>query len=216
MTFKQAHALDFTAVAQYQVAFQFLDGLGRSPVQPSVVQLRVGNSTVDVEGPSVWLENGTSFTVVNVTWEGASVGPEPAPSYQVKAAPLNLTLDTEVYQASLKVVDLFGLPVSGAQVSMTLANGTTLTGVTNGKGVFSAGAIPVGTYTAKVTSLGTSLRISGDAASGQTVAVGKVALSLVSLFVIVAAAAGAASAGVLLVRQRKRGKGPKGGVSELK
>jgi len=213
LTFNQAHTLEFSTVVQYQVAFQFLDGLGTSPVQPSVVQLRVGNSTVDVEGPSFWLGNGTSFTVVNVTWEGANVGPEPPPSYQVKAAPLNVTLDTKVYQASLKVVDLFGLPVSGAQVSMTLANGTTLTGVTNGKGVFSAGAIPVGTYTAKVTSLGTSVRISGDAASGQTVAVGKVPLSLVSLFVVVAAAAGAGSAGVLFMRRRKRAKGSTRGVS---
>jgi hypothetical protein len=216
LTFTQAHTLDFNAVAQYQVAFQFLDGVGRSPVQPSVVQIQVGNSTVVVGGPSLWLENGTSFSVVNVTWEGASVGPEPPPSYQVKAAPLNVTLDTKVYQASLKVDDLFGLPVSGAQVSMTLANGTTLTGATDGKGVYSAGEIPVGTYTARVTSLGSSVRISGDAASGQTMAMGTVALSLVSLFVIVAAAAGAGSAGVLLVRRRKRGKESKGRVSELK
>ena len=205
LDFTQPHTLDFRAVVEYQVSFRFLDGLGASPVQPSMVQLRVGNSTDDVVGPSIWLENGTSFTVMNVTWEGASVGPEPPPSYQVKAAPLNVTLHTEVYQASLKVVDLFGLPVSGAQVSMTLANGTTLTGVTDGKGVFSAGTIPVGTYTARVTSLGTSVRISGDAASGPSVATGKVALSLVSLFVIVAAAAAAGSGGVFLLRMRKRG-----------
>ncbi|MGH9917450.1 MAG: hypothetical protein ACRD6W_01050, partial [Nitrososphaerales archaeon] len=117
LAFTQAHTLAFGAIAEYQVSFLFLDGLGTYPVQPSAVQLRVGNSTQDVGGSSIWLENGTSFTVVNVTWEGASVGPEPPPSYQVKAAPLNITLDTEVYQASLKVVDLFGLPVSGAQVS---------------------------------------------------------------------------------------------------
>ncbi|MDA4115550.1 MAG: carboxypeptidase-like regulatory domain-containing protein [Thaumarchaeota archaeon] len=205
LAFTQAHTLDFGAMVEYQVSFQFSDGLGTSPVQPSMVQLRVGNSTEDAGGPSIWLENGTSFTIVNVTWEGASVGPEPPPSYQVKAAPLDITLDTQVYQASLKVVDLFGLPVSGAQVSMTLANGTTLTGSTNGKGVFSAGTIPVGTYTARVTSLGTSVRISGDAASGQSVATGKVALSLVSLFVIVAAAAAAGSGGVYVLRMRRRG-----------
>ena len=82
--------------------------------------------------------------------------------------------------------------------------------------VYWTSAPTAGTYTARVTSLGTSVRISGDAASGQTVATGTVALSLVSLFVIVAAAAGAGSAGVLLVRRRKRGKESKGRVSELK
>jgi len=216
LTFTQAHTLDFSSVTQYQVSFRFLDGLGRNPVVPSVVQIGVGNSTVNVEGPSVWLGNGTSFTIVNITWEGAGVGPEPPPSYHVKAAPLNITLDTAVYQASFKVVDLFGLPVGGAQVSMTLANGTVVTGVTKGDGTFSAGTIPVGTYTAKVTSLGTSVRIVGNAASGQPAAVGRVALSLVFLFVVVAAAAGAGSAAFLLVRRRKRAKGASGGVSDLK
>jgi hypothetical protein len=155
--------------------------------------------------------------VVNVTWESASVGPDPPPSYQVKASPLNITLETQVYPASLKVVDLFGLPVSGAQVSMTLANGTTLTGVTKGDGTFSAGRIPVGAYTAKVTSLGTSVRIAGNAASGQGVVVGKVALSLVSLLVVLAAAAAVGSAGVfILLRKRKRGKEAPQQVSEPK
>jgi hypothetical protein len=216
VTFTQAHTLDLTAVAQYRVTFQFFDGQGRNPVVPSQVQLRVGNSTVDVQGPLLWLENGTSFAVVSVTWEGASVGPEPAPSYQVKASPLNVTLDTLVYQASLKVVDLFGMPVSGAQVSMTLANGTVLTGVTKGDGTFSVGTIPLGTYTAKVTSLGTSVRITGDAASGGAVSMGKVALSLVSLVVVLAAAAAVGSTGVFLLRRRKRGKGAAQRVSEPK
>jgi len=206
LTFNQAHTLDFTTVTQYQVAFQFLDRLGSSQVEPSLVQLTVGNSTVDVQGPSLWLENGTTFTVVNVTWEGASVGPIPPPLFQVKA-PLNLTLETQVYPASLKVVDLFGLPVSGAQVSMTLANGTVVTGTTKGDGTFSVGMIPLSTYTAKVTSLGTSVQIVGNAASGQPAAVGKVALSLVSLFAIVAAAAVAASSGFLFLRRRRSMKG---------
>lgn len=209
VTFSQPHTLDFSTLTQYQVVFQFLDGHGKNAVEPSLVQIGVGNSTINVQGPSVWLANGTSFTVVNVAWEGAGVGPEPPPTYHVKAAPLNITLDTAVYQASLKVVDLFGLPVTGAQVSMTLANGTVVTGATKGDGTFSAGAIPIGTYTAKVTSLGTSVRIVGNAASGQPVAVGTVALSLVSLFVAVAAAAGAGSVGILFLRRRKRAKGSK-------
>ncbi len=215
LAFTKAHALDFNTVTQYQVSFQFFDSAGRNAIAPSDVQIGIGNSTVDLQGPSAWLENGTSFTVVSVTWESASVGPEPPPSYQVKA-PLNVTLHTAVYPASLKVVDLFGLPVSGAQVSMTLVNGTTITGTTRGDGSFSVGMIPVGTYTAKVTSLGTSVRILGDAASGQQAAVGKVALSVVSLFVVVAAAAAAGSGLVLFLRRRRGAKGAAGQVSSQK
>lgn len=216
LTFTGPQTVDFGAVADYKVEFQFFDGLGNVQVQPSALVLGIGNSTVSVQGLSVWLENGTTFTVTNVSWEGASVGPSPPPSYHVKAAPLNVTLDTQVYPASLSVVDPFGLPVSGAQVSMALANGTTLTGTTSKQGTFSAGLIPVGTYTAKVTSLGTSVQIRGDAASGQSVAVGKVALSLIMLFVVVAVAAAAGSTGFFVYRRKKRAKKPAAKVSESK
>lgn len=216
ITFTQPQTLDFYAETGYQVEFQFFDGLGSVPIQPSAVVLGIGNSTVNLEGPSVWLENGTTFTLVNVSWEGASVGPSPPPSYHVKGAPLNVTLDTQVYPASLSVVDPFGLPVSGAQVSMALANGTTLTGTTSKQGTFSAGLIPVGTYTAKVTSLGTSVQIRGDSASGLSVAVGKVALSLIMVLVIIAVAAAAGSTGFFVYRMRKRAKKPGGKVSESK
>jgi len=213
ITFAQPQTLDFYTASAYQVEFSFFDGVGSVAIEPSTVVLDMGNSTVDVQGSSVLLENGTSFTIVNVTWEGASVGPSPSPSYQVKAAPLDVTLDLQAYPSSLKVVDLFGLPVSGAQVSMTLANGTTVTGTTNKEGTFSAGIIPVGTYTAKVTSLGTSVQIRGDAASGQSLAVGRVALSLITLFVVVAVAAAAGSTGFFVLRWRKRAKNKVGKVS---
>lgn len=216
ITFTQPQTLDFYAATGYQVEFSFFDGLGNAPVEPSTVVLGVGNSTIDVQGSSVLLGNGTSFTIVNITWEGASVGPTPPRSYQVKAAPMNVTVDVQAYPSSLKVVDLFGLPVSGAQVSMTLANGTVVTGTTNKAGTFSAGIIPVGTYTAKVTSLGTSVQVRGDAASGQSVAVGRVALSLILVFVVVAVAAAAGSTGFFMLRWSKRRKGKAGKVSEQK
>ena len=204
--FTQPQTLDFYAATGYEVEFSFFDGLGNVPIQPTAVVLGIGNSTVNVEGSSVFLGNGTAFTVVNVSWEGASVGPSPPPSYDVKAEPLNVTIDTQVYPASLSVVDPFGLPVSGARVSMALANGTTVTGTTSKQGTFSAGLIPVGTYTAKVTNLGTSVQVRGDSASGQTVAVGRVALSLIMLFVVIAVAAAAGSTGFFVYRRRKRAK----------
>ena len=213
VTFTQPHILVFSGLPEYQVAFRFFDGLGRNPVVPSAVQIGIGNSTVDVQGQSVWLVNGTSFSVVNVTWEGTNVGTSPTQRYQVKAAPLNVTLDTAVYTASLKVVDLLGLPVSGAQVSMTLVNGTVVTGTTKSDGTFTAAMIPIGTFTAKVSSLGSSTQIFGNAASGQSVPEGKLPLSLSSLVAIVLVLAGAVAGGVLFLRLRKRGKKPTGAVS---
>ncbi len=213
VTFTKPHFLIVSAVAQYRVAFQFLDGSSKNALQPSDVQLAVGNSTVDVQGRYTWLANGTSFRVVNVMWEGTGVGPTPAPSFNV-ASPLNVTLNTRVYPASLKVVDLLGLPVSGAQVSMTLANGTTVTGTTNGDGTFAAGMVPLGAFTAKVSNLGTGAQIVGDASSDQQTAQGKVPLSLVSLIGVVSLVSVAGAGGFLFRRRKKKAAG--GGAKPAK
>ncbi len=215
VTFTGSQLLVLSALDQYQVTFQFFDAHGANPVTPSGVQIGVGNATVDVQGQSAWLANGTSFSLINVSWEGASVGPTPPPTYEVKAAPLKVTIETRVYPASLKAVDLFGLPVSGAQVSMTLANGTVLTGTTKGDGTFAVPMIPLGTFTAKVSSLGTSAQVVGSASS-PAVAQAKVAFSLVSLIVVVAIVVGAGTAGVFLLRWSRSKKGSGGAVSEQK
>ncbi len=204
VTFTGPVTLAFTANTQYLVNFQFFDSVGRNAVTPSVVDLTIGNSTTEIQGSSAWFPNGTAFSVSSVVWEGVGVGPAGSPSFVVKGAPLNITLETRVYSASLKVVDLFGLPVAGAHVAMSLANGTTINGVTKSNGIFSVAMIPLGTYSAKVTSLGSTAHIDGDAASGATIPVGRVALSIISLFVMVAAVAGAGSASILVLMRMRR------------
>lgn len=206
VTFSKPQILVFSSLSEYLVNFQFFDSKGVQAVDPSQVQLGVGNSTVTLQGSSMWFANGTSFSVADVTWEGASVGPTPAPSYVVKSAPLNVTLDTQVYTASLKVVDALGFPVAGAHVSMSLANGTTITGTTRANGTFTASQIPLGTFTAKVTSFGMSTTIVGDPAAGQAVAEGKVPFGVISLFAMVGGVAAIGSGSTLLLRKRKRGK----------
>ena len=206
ITMTAPHVIVFSGTSEYLVTFNFFDSTGSQPVYPSDVLLTVGNGTVDVQGAqSTWLANGTTFKVTNVSWEGASVGPPTSPSYTVEQAPLNVTLDTQVYEASIRVVDLFGLPLSGAQVSMTLANGSMVNGTTDSQGVFSVPMVPVGQYTAKVTSLGTSTLIVGSASS-QQVPEGKVVLSIVTLSAIAGMVAVGVAGGVMFVRLRKRRK----------
>jgi len=207
VVFTKAHSLGFAADTQYQVSFKFFDINGRNPVSPSDVQLIAGNATMDLQGEPAWLKDGASFQVVGVFWEGSSVGPLPAPSFTVQAAPLNVTLNTKVYPASLKVVDLFGFPVSGAQVSMMLANGTVVTGTTKGDGTFAVAMVPLGTFTATVSSFGSNAQIIGNSASTQPVAQGKVALSVISLGAVGALFVGGGVTALLLFRRRRGGVG---------
>src|SRR5204863_412809 len=132
------------------------------------------------------------------------VGPIPPPSVTVMPAPQNFSYQTRVYGASLKVVDLLGLPVSGAQVSMTLVNGTTLNGTTSGDGTYSVGMVPLGAFTAKATNMGVSTQVAGDASSPHPVAQGRVVISLISLVVLVAVVAGAGATGVFVLRRKRR------------
>jgi hypothetical protein len=206
LTFTEPHELSLNGSPEYEVTFLVFDASGTNPLVPSGLLLGIGNSTVGVQGSSAWIENGASFKVIDVTWEGVGVGPTPPPSYHMEAAPVNVTLNARVYAASLRVVDLFGLPLSGAQVSMTLANGTIVTGTTKSDGTFSVAMVPLGAFTAKVSSLGSSAHLVGAPASAQTVEEGRVLFSLISLFAVVAVAAAGITSGVVILRLRKRAK----------
>lgn len=206
--------VSFSGTPQYLVVFKFLDGAGTGQIVPSQVQLGIGNATVAFQGDSYWFPNGTSFTLLGVVWEGANVAPPQAPAFAVGASPRNLTLQTLVYPATVKAVDLLGMPVAGAQVSMTLANGTTVAGTTDSRGVFDAGLVPLGTYTARVSSLGLGARVAVGPGGAGAAQEGRVPFGLTSLFIVVAVAAGAATGGFLGIRYARR-RGP-GKVSDQK
>ena len=59
--------------------------------------------------------------------------------------------------------DYLGLPLSGAQLSITLANGTTIQRSTSNNGTVSLGLIPLGTFHGSLSYLGTTTTVSGDA-----------------------------------------------------
>lgn len=101
----------------------------------------------------------------------------------------------------MKVTDLFGLAVQGAEVSAKLANGTTETRTTDSNGVAVFGLIPIGTYQATVSNLGAYTSTSADA-SVQSEATATIAVSLPVLGAVFFVAA--LMIGTLLLRMRRR------------
>jgi hypothetical protein len=95
-----------------------------------------------------------------------------------------------VYPATVKVSDALGLPVGGATVKMTLANGSVISGSTAGDGTFVAHDIPIGTYTATVSGIGSSAQITGNASkqgvASASVLFGTTSLALIVVIVVVA------------------------------
>jgi len=190
------------SATQYYTAFRFTDASGNRSLIPTSLSLDAGGSTKDVPGFALWLDSGTPFTVSKLVFEGVDVK-APAQGTFNATGPEIITLRALVYDARLKVADVLGLPVAGAQVALTLANGTVISGTTGSGGEFAVTRVPLGTFTATASNLGSTARVEGDA-SVHALTTTSVLFSTVSLsltLVLVAAAVGAA---VFLLRRRKR------------
>jgi hypothetical protein len=186
--FNGPQTLSFSSVTQDLVILQFTDGSGASTIVPTSVQIQLGNSSIASVPPSgVWLDNGVSYQLYKVEWEGSDVKPSAQALYTV-AAPVDQNILGRVYSGSVTFTDYLGLPISGAKVSVALANGTTITMTTDSKGTINLREIPIGTYTASISYLGATTIVDGNAAQAGAVHT-KVFASYPTLVLIVLAAA---------------------------
>lgn len=151
------------STTQYYLTFTIANGTGQGSLASASFGLRLDNQT-QVNGMSIWLDNGTSITIPSITYEGVNVSPSHQTVYEVVESE-NITLNARVYDAKVRVTDILGLPVGGAEVTMTLANGTSITGETNSGGFFAVSNVPLGTYSARIASLGLTSQVSGDAST---------------------------------------------------
>ena len=206
-------SVSIRSTTQYYVRFAVTNSSGVKAVTPAKLEIQIGNQSEAVTGFSVWLNTGSNFTIPTVDYEGVNVAPSPQTQYSVKA-PENVTLSTLIYDAAVKATDFLGRPVGGAQVEMSLANGTIVTGTTNANGIFVASDIPLGTFTAKVTSFGLATQISGDASKAATTQA-EVILSTttVALIAVLAAAVIGISAFAIRRRPQKRSRPAKGAAT---
>lgn len=200
LSMSSPHTVGVEAVTQYYLTFHFADATGSKTITPTALQITVGGKAQDVPGFAAFLDDGTAFTVSQVLYGGVDVKPAAAAQYSV-TAPATITLNDSVYDATVKVSDLLGLAVSGAQVEMTLVNGTVVSGTTGGDGTFTASKIPLGTFTASVSSFGSSAQVTGDA-SKQSVTPASVLFGTTSLGIVVAVIVVAALAAVFMLRRR--------------
>jgi subtilase family serine protease len=185
---------------QYVVSFKFKDSTGTNTITPAFFRMETNNFTViSVPSFELWLDSGSESQIYSVIWENMDVKPTSNVTYIVNA-PLNETILDRVFNAKLLVTDYLGIPISGAKVTFTLANGTTIQSTTGSDGTASLPMIPLGTFHASISYLGTTTTVVGDA-SMQSVTKGKIfasypTLSLIAVVVI------AAVATFMLVRRR--------------
>ncbi len=194
--------LAFTPTTQYLVSFQFKDITGTRTIVPTSFQIQVTDSQIiDVTQSQTWLDSGTNYQIYSVIWEGANVKPAGQSVYTVNA-PVNLTLADSVFAARVAITDYLGFPLSGARLSITLANGTTIQRSAPSNGTVNLGLIPLGTFHGSLSYLGTTTSISGDASTQAQTPV-KVFASYPTFVLIAVVVAVVLAAAILAVRRRR-------------
>ncbi len=206
VTMGAPHVVNVEAVMQYFVSFDITDASGSNRLNSSALQISAGGKTVDVPAQGIFLDNSTTFAISSLIYEGVDVNPQGSAQRSV-TGPSNVQLKALVYDASLKVTDFLGLPVSGVVVKMTLANGSLISGTTLGDGTFSAREIPLGTFKASVMGLASSSQVTGDASKQPVSNVG-VFFSTTSLALLIVLAVAAVAMSAFMLRRRKHAPGP--------
>jgi hypothetical protein len=172
------------------------------PITPTSFQISVEGVNQSVPSFGSWLDEGASFSIASVVWENAEVKPSSPATYQV-STPVTIPILCRIYEATLKVVDYFGIPVSGAHAAITLANSTSVTASSGADGIISLGLIPLGQYQASVKNLGLTTQVAGNASvHSQTVATAPLSYPLIGVVIAVIAAVSATL--FLLIRKRRQ------------
>jgi len=151
----------------YDLKLEIVDTVGR-PLSRALVSVLVANGTTlsavtDVLGSiALPMSPVGRYEIVSAKWQGIDVTPVERPFIElVKEATLRASV--LVYDFELKVVDLFGLPLAGAGVTVRHPNGTLIIATTDPDGILKLSSIPTGRYTISVTYLGQTKELSEEA-----------------------------------------------------
>jgi hypothetical protein len=200
MVMTSAHSLVFYSITQYLVTLVVKDNTGSDTLTPDSIALVV-NGGSQMASSTFWIDSGASLQVASISWHGVDVAPSQSSSYVV-SAPLTVTVNARVYDATITVKDIFGFPLGGADCSIILANGTAVHESTSGEGTVTLDMIPLGTYQGTTSAFGLSSSFSGDA-STQGNLVTRLPLSWAVIIIIVVIALAAVLAPAIFLRRRR-------------
>jgi hypothetical protein len=198
------HTLQFDSVTQYLVTIVVKDSSGATTLTPDSILLSVNGNAQAANSGAAWVDGTSMVSVAEIMWHGVDVAPVSSPQYGV-SSPFTITVNARVYDATIVVKDPLGLAIGGADVTVTLANGTTVHTSTAGDGTTVLHTIPLGTYHATLSAFGFSATLSGNA-SVQSTAVVHLPLSwatIASIIVIVILAV----VGIVIVLRRRSAPG---------
>jgi len=145
-------SLEASYRTEYMVRLRFLDSKGINIIKPSEVRFTAPNGSSMILGTyEIWLQQGT-ITITNVVWSSVDVKPVDT-TYQIQG-PRTLTMRCSVFDLTVELSDSLSLPVSGANVTLILANQTRVWLLTDSDGKAQFTQIPAGSLSGTVSNLG--------------------------------------------------------------
>ena len=144
----------------YLVSLSFTDASGE-PLTPQSVTL-TGPLGAQKLGANLtaWVEANTRFTVTSAMWMNWNVIAANESTFSV-SQPASLGFPTDVYHQTIRVTDVYNLPLQGATVNVTALNGVKLSAVTDAHGSAEF-RVPLGLFTADVGYMGVSNQVTAS------------------------------------------------------
>lgn len=105
------------------------------PLAPQAIILASNMSTMALSNTTAWLSYGTVYNVSGIYWEGMYLQPLRVTEFRTSLSPINLTVPVSLYYYTVRVVDFLGMPVSGAEVTVTTNSGQTYSSSTDSNGL---------------------------------------------------------------------------------
>jgi len=148
---------------RFLTQIRFVDTNG-AVVHPDSVTLAGQTGTIVVPGSrEVWLPGTKNYSLISATWEGSQLAGAPPFTQISVTGPGTVSVTVPVYDEVIHVDDVFGKTIAGAQVSLTLIDGTTQTATTGPNGSASFSQVPRGPLHLSVDYLGVSSSFAVDA-----------------------------------------------------
>ncbi len=135
---------------QFKLSLTFTDPSGQAINPPSSVTLTSGPSTATLTSYSNQWMSANVWSVSTLTWEGSLLQPTSTQTIDLTGGTVTKAIPLPAYPETLQVVDNNNNPISGANVTVTFANRTSTSFLSDSKGRVNLGHIPNGLFSANV------------------------------------------------------------------
>ncbi|RLG09096.1 MAG: hypothetical protein DRN64_04325, partial [Thaumarchaeota archaeon] len=201
LTLTKPHEIIALWKTQYYVAFEFISPKG-DPIYPEtsprlVLTSPEGEEVTDIDYYGSWIDKGR-YHVKELTWKEMDVRPSDFSFIDIEG-PGVFNVPTLIYSVTVRVNDIFNIPISGAMTKLS-ANGYETVKYTGPEGITSL-YTPIKSYTVQISYLGQSTKMSGDASVTPFIRA-RIYFSLISLCSILVVIAAALIISIIILRKR--------------